>query len=49
MLLLRHLGEHALEREDEALGRRLQSKAQSAEDQVQIVRQLAIRQVSRDV
>jgi two-component system chemotaxis response regulator CheB len=49
MLLLRHLGEHAQERSDETLARRLQSKAQSAEDQIQIVRQLAVRQLTRDI
>jgi hypothetical protein len=43
MLLLRHLGQHAVERQDTALARRLAFKAQTAEDQVQIMRQLAIR------
>ena len=46
MLLLRHLGRHAAEQHDEPLARRLALKAQIAEDQVQIVRQLALR--SRD-
>lgn len=41
MLLLRHLGGHAAEQE-EALARRLALKAQVVEDQVQIVRQLAL-------
>lgn len=43
MLLLRHLGSHAADQQDEGLARRLGFKAQAAEDQVQIVRQLALR------
>lgn len=43
MLLLRHLGRHAADQRDNALARRLALKAQIAEDQVQIVRQLALR------
>lgn len=43
MLLLRHLGGHAAEQRDDPLARRLALKAQIAEDQVQIVRQLALR------
>lgn len=43
MLLLRHLGSHAADQQDEGLARRLAFKAQAAEDQVQIVRQLALR------
>lgn len=43
MLLLRHLGGHAAEQQDEALARRLALKAQVAEDEVQIMRQLALR------
>jgi two-component system chemotaxis response regulator CheB len=48
MLLLRHLSEHARAEQDEALAHRLDVKAQNAEDQVQIVRQLVIRQVNGD-
>ena len=49
MLLLRHLREHARAQQDEALAHRLDVKAQNAEDQVQIVRQLVIRQVNGDL
>lgn len=49
MLLLRHLGEHARTQQDQTLAHRLDVKAQSAEDQVQIVRQLAMRQLNGDV
>jgi two-component system chemotaxis response regulator CheB len=46
MLLLRHLARHVSEQKNESMARRLASKAQIAEDQVQIMRQLALR--SRD-
>jgi two-component system chemotaxis response regulator CheB len=49
MLLLRHLREHARAQQDAALAHRLDVKAQNAEDQVQIVRQLVIRQVNGDL
>jgi two-component system chemotaxis response regulator CheB len=48
MLLLRHLGKHAREQQDATFAHRLEAQALSAEDQVQIVRQLAIRQVNGD-
>jgi len=48
MLLLRHLGEHARAHQDETLARRLDVKAQNAQDQVQIVRQLVVRPVNGD-
>lgn len=48
MLLLQHLSRHAGESEDQDLTRRLSFKAQTAEDKVQIVRQLALRQGSED-
>jgi two-component system, chemotaxis family, protein-glutamate methylesterase/glutaminase len=48
MLLLRHLGKHAHERQDDELARRLDAKALSAQDQVQIVRQLVIRHANGD-
>ena len=48
MMLLRHLREHARAQQDAALAHRLDVKAQNAEDQVQIVRQLVIRQVNGD-
>jgi two-component system chemotaxis response regulator CheB len=49
MLLLRHLGKHARSQRDEALAHRLEIKAQNTEDQVQIVRQLAIRKINGEV
>jgi two-component system chemotaxis response regulator CheB len=48
MLLLRHLGHHAEGQHDETLARRLALKAQIAEDQVQIMRQLAQRNREQD-
>ena len=47
-MLLRHLREHARAQQDEVLAHRLDVKAQNAEDQAQIVRQLVIRQVNGD-
>lgn len=49
MLLLRHLGEHAHTQQNEALAHRLSLKAQNAEDQVQIVRQLVTRQTNGEL
>jgi two-component system chemotaxis response regulator CheB len=49
MLLLRHLGKHAHDRGDEVLAHRLDVKAQNTQDQVQIVRQLAIRKINGEV
>lgn len=47
MILLRHLARHALQQQDTLLSKQLETRAQTAQDQVQIMRQMALNRRDR--